>query len=500
MSAPRSILTAACLLGLGLTWVAAGPHALEVVRAQGPFGNAPYDDPAALIGAPATRFYDPLGPLFGSPTHGRVKLVEPAYNIAADTNGLPTPNLLLTLGAGSDVIVRFDPPVTNCPANPHGIDLLVFGNAFYSAAGAVSDDADMNTLLLTGGVFAEQLKVSVSPGYTSQPGESPADPDTWPWHRYETGPYADTAFPTHAFRWDRATAAWTEDLMDFSKPVNPAMESVIRAGGLTAADALDLYDGSGGGTGLDLAESGFDWIRFVRVDGLDAGFAEGEIDAFAAALPRLIGDSLTVVPQGISTNPVSLFFQWSTLPGITQLRLDVTELDAMARIATTPVDDLTSLPTLPGVPLNVIELTASRLIGAGNLSVVTDLALSTGPGYAGDGSDLVVLRPGGGGWTELPFTFEPENSGVLVENVTAFSTFVLAQLAAPPLQISRNEESIHLIYPPVVGNLHVLEKSTNLWTWFPIHALTASNTTPVEVVETMEPTVRALYRLRMEAP
>ncbi|HLP76652.1 MAG TPA: hypothetical protein VK327_06985, partial [Candidatus Paceibacterota bacterium] len=204
-----AVLAGSLLIALTPHSAALSPYAVEVISAQGPFGPTVYGDTNSVLGAPATRYYDPSG---GS---RRVKLVEPAFNVASDTNGLITPNLVLTFNAGSQLIVRFDHPVSNNPANPYGIDLLVFGNTLYGA-GFVNDATDMNTRSLGGsssGSADDAVAISVSPGYTSLPGEDANDPSTWPWYRYAFGPYGDTGFPTQAFKWNRTAASWTDEVM-----------------------------------------------------------------------------------------------------------------------------------------------------------------------------------------------------------------------------------------------------------------------------------------------
>ena len=224
-----------------------------MVDYSGPFGRSPYDSPEAVLGKPATQFYDSW-----SGATSRVKLVEPAYN--TDTEGN---KLITTLNSGSYITVKFDHRVEDDVNNPFGLDFLVFGNAFYTGSGTVNDRTDMDNYTLTGGGWFEQVTVSVS-----QDGEN--------WYTYSDGPYGDTSFATQAYEWDSETGTWTDNEMDFTKPVDPSLAAALEAGGMTAAQAIAMYDGSGGGTGFDLAESNFDWIQYIRVEGNG-----GEIDAFS---------------------------------------------------------------------------------------------------------------------------------------------------------------------------------------------------------------------------
>jgi hypothetical protein len=259
-----TFLTALMLCGLLAAagtpaFAAYSPYAAEVVDSSGPFGRSPYDDPASVLGKPSTGFYDSW-----SKTTSRVKMVEPAYNTDVDGN-----KLITTLNSGSYITVKFDHRVEDDVNNPFGLDFLVFGNAFYTGSGMVNDKSDMNSYSLTGGIFAEPVTVSVSQ-------------DGLDWYTYINGPFGDAAFPTQAYEWDSANSKWTDNEMDFTKPVDPSIAATLEAGGLTVAQAIAMYDGSGGGTGFDLKDSGFDWIQYIKVEG-----AGGEIDGFSdvAAVP-----------------------------------------------------------------------------------------------------------------------------------------------------------------------------------------------------------------------
>ncbi len=246
---------------------APSPYAAALVDYEGPFGDGAYSYPEALLGKPATQFQD------GAGVTSRVKIVEPAY-----VYGLDDEPLITTLNPGSHITVRFDHKVLDDSENPYGIDFIVFGNSFFSLGGeSVNDDSDMNKALLSGGGWFEKVTVSVS-----QDGET--------WYTYDNGPYGDNLFPTQAYDWDEENSQWTDTEMDWTRPVNPAL-TLEDFEGKTAAEAIAMYKGSAGGTGFDLSESGYEWIQYIRVQGLEGEFAEGEIDAFADVAPGTIEDN-----------------------------------------------------------------------------------------------------------------------------------------------------------------------------------------------------------------
>jgi hypothetical protein len=272
-----AFLLSGMLILSGAVIASASPYATEVVDYSGKFGNSPYNDPYSVLGKPSTVFKNSG---FSTST-GVVKMVEPAYNVSPDGE-----KLITTLNSGAYITVAFDHDVYDDPANPYGIDFLVFGNAFFVGSGFVSDSTDASTYKITSGsVFAEPVTVSVS-----QDGVN--------WYTYSSGPYADSYFPTQAYAWnqdlyDSAGNGWTDEEMDFTKPVDPSLTASDFAG-LTLAEALELYDGSGGGTGFDLAESGFEWIRYIKVTGYG-----GEIDAFADVAPVPIPGAIWLLGGGL---------------------------------------------------------------------------------------------------------------------------------------------------------------------------------------------------------
>lgn len=279
----------------------ASPYATELVSfSESLTGSSLYNDPNAVLGAPTTNFAN----TWGSASEARVKLVEPAYNV--DLNG---DKVITTLNTGQSVVVGFDHQVENDANNPYGIDFLVFGNSFYTGSGTVSDASNMNTYMLSGGGtfngggYFENVVVSVSQGpeYVGQ------DPSEWTWYTFSNGPYGDNPYPTNAYLWDADSATWTDTLSDFTKPVNPdVFDSLIGQSGVSAAEAIAAYEGSGGGTGFDLDDLynlygvSLDWIQYIKVEGID-GYSGGEIDAFAdvAASPVPVPAAAWLLGSGL---------------------------------------------------------------------------------------------------------------------------------------------------------------------------------------------------------
>jgi hypothetical protein len=257
--------------------------ASEVVSYSGSFGTSPYNDPCAVLGKPATKCKN-----FGRPEPNfRVKLAEPAYYVDLNDKKVVT-----TLNPGAVIVVKFDHKVVDYPGNLYGIDFIVFGNSCFVGADYISDSTNMNTYTLTNDDQFEAVEVAVSQ-------------DGLTWYSFNSGPYADDLFPTQAYRWDRTNACWTDREMDFTKPVDPNLH-YSDFYYISAADAIDLYDGSGGGTGYDLRNltdynnlmvnpnTGYRWIQYVKLTG--TAESQGEIDAVSDA--AACGDPTHPYPAG----------------------------------------------------------------------------------------------------------------------------------------------------------------------------------------------------------
>ena len=254
----------ACAIGAQAHGQTADPFADSVVGyTPGDGVGAGFDDPTAALGEP-TRVTSPDSSFGGAVT---------PFQSAFGTDEL------VTVGRGGQLTVAFDEPVRNDPGNPFGIDLLVFGNA------AFSDNDFPNGIV--GGIFAEGGTVSVS-----------ADGVNF----FEiAGAAADGAFPTNGFT-DPSAPFTTGGVVatgtipsDFTKPVDPSFDPA----GLTLADILAAYDGSGGGVGIDIGTVGLSEISFVRITNAIDAAGTPEIDGFADVAVPTPGAASLLAGAGI---------------------------------------------------------------------------------------------------------------------------------------------------------------------------------------------------------
>lgn len=245
----------ACLL-VALTGTTPAQFASTVIAYDRGDCTTDYDDPNAALGAPDRMTADwPSGT-------APVTIFNPPWG--ADTNAWGA-DQVFSFGSGGFIEVMFDAPVEDDPRNPFGIDLIVFGNA-----GLISADWPPTTCTDPAMLFGDDRgTIEVS-----------QDGAAW----YGVTPLADALFPTTGW----ADAVHTAP-SDFLRPVNPSL-TLADFDGLTEAQALALYAGSGGGAGIDLAETGLAWIRYVRVTNNHPASAalDVDIDAFAdvAAVPE----------------------------------------------------------------------------------------------------------------------------------------------------------------------------------------------------------------------
>ncbi|MFZ9882640.1 MAG: hypothetical protein ACO3QC_14715, partial [Phycisphaerales bacterium] len=92
------------------------PFAASVVSyTPGAGAVAGFTDASTTLGSPERFTGEGLFPQCVTP-------FQPAYR----------PNEVVSIGAGGSLVVEFDHDVLDDPRNPFGVDLLVFGNAFFT--------------------------------------------------------------------------------------------------------------------------------------------------------------------------------------------------------------------------------------------------------------------------------------------------------------------------------------------------------------------------------
>jgi hypothetical protein len=219
---------------------------------------------AVIAYTPGTGFATEFGTGLGF-TNAAVALGEPSRITPGQFGGPVDPfnppylrDQIVSLGQGGSLTLRLDSPARNDSRNPFGLDFVVFGNSgFIITNGNFSGGGITDGSLFAANEGATHVSVSVdgSSFYQLTPSLSPT---------------VDGLYPT-------------DGLGDFHIPVDLTLKSADFAG-KDLAGIRALYDGSGGGTGFDIAwardNSGnpvvLDAINFVRIDVLSGA---SEIDA-----------------------------------------------------------------------------------------------------------------------------------------------------------------------------------------------------------------------------
>jgi hypothetical protein len=156
-------------------------------------------------------------------------------------------NQIFSIGAGGFLTVQFNTPIQNNPANPFGLDFIIFGHAGFNIT-----NGDYFGGGITDGTF-----------YTSPPGNTTISVSS-------DGVNFFTLNPSLAPNFDGLFP--TDGSGNFQQAVNPSLQNSDFAG-LGLAGIRSLYNGSAGGMGYDiswaLGTSGLSDISYIRIDGVD---------------------------------------------------------------------------------------------------------------------------------------------------------------------------------------------------------------------------------------
>jgi len=282
-----AIWTVGLILGAAGAQAASGNHAIRVIDYEPGLDPGAYTNATAALGSPSRQTDDP------HPQWGGIWPVDPF-------SAPYLPYQIVEIGSGGQLTLAFEHPVLNDPTHPYGIDLLVFGNAFFQLN---PDWTTANGQL--GGTNEGLTVVSVS-----------ADGQRFFRLDPERSALIDSWHPT-------------DGQGDFARPVNPVLGPADFAG-LELEGIRRLYDGSGGGTGLKLDhavdEHGepvvLPWIRFVR---FEQASGRAQVDAVSGVAPRpTLFNDFNHPPTAANWRVAgdASLFQWDNTAGTLQVTWD----------------------------------------------------------------------------------------------------------------------------------------------------------------------------------
>ena len=249
--------------------------------------------------------YEPGTAFEGGYTNALAALGAPAVATPGEFGGPVTPlappflkEQLVSVGAGGHLVLAFDPPVFDHPANPFGMDWILYGNTGFAITNSNFSGGGITDGTLFGQTEAGATRVSVS-----------ADGAVWFPLDAALAPTIDRLFPS-----DSSGRA--------GLPVNPSLTPADFAGaGLSRI--RKLYRQSAGGTSYDLGwardanghPANLPAARFVRIDVLRG---KAEVDAAAAVMPT--GETALRFVETFAEDPAangwattgSTLFQWDT--------------------------------------------------------------------------------------------------------------------------------------------------------------------------------------------
>ena len=249
----RAIITSSAI-AVTSTLTLAGPFASTVLNYNaGTNAASGYTDASTALGA-AERFTgEGVFP-------GGVTPFNPAFGT----------DEIVSIGSGGFLELGFDTAITNNASNAFGIDFIVFSNAgFADTSWTDADPSNDGTGVIGSNPFifgaGGEATIQVSQDGTNWYTAAITTLDLFP-----TLGYSDFTAPTPG------SIGSVES--DFTKAMDPTLELGDLAN-LSFEQIIALYDGSGGGIGIDIDSTGLSSASYVRF--LNESGSAFEIDAVA---------------------------------------------------------------------------------------------------------------------------------------------------------------------------------------------------------------------------
>jgi hypothetical protein len=447
--------------------------AVQIMSTNGIDSMSPYEDPTAVLGPPALQFYDP----FDGDVTDRVSIIDPPFNVTPSGS-----NVLAEIEDGGEITMQLGRKIYADAHHPYGVDLVVYGYAFFdnlsTGSGIVGDGTDLSAATLKSSAFAgHPAVVSVSQDNTN-------------WLTFTN---VQEVFPDEAYRWDDKNASWTQEQMNPTKPINPYLYTNNFAR-QTVAGVLDQYAGGSGGTGYSLAKLGLPWIQYIRIQPAPGTYMV--LDAIAGVDSVVTGDALSIAPDNIAAGSSNLFFQSPNDYRQNQVAIGFDNASGIARISAVSLSDLSPFAPVEGNVSSAYQIQFLPVIESPVLYAAT-VGLRAGGDYSGNGSDLRVFEWNYTNWVSQSFTYNTTNNEAIIGGVTNFSAFVVSQIVPPTLAIESITNGYSFTLTPVPNCPETLLRSTNLYTWDSILMFTATNAQPITLEDSNAPMQKAFYRVQL---
>jgi hypothetical protein len=281
--------------------------------------------------------------------------------------------------------------------------------------------------------------------------------------------------------------------MDFTKPVNPKHKSAIETGSLFVSDALELYDGAGGGTGFDLAESGLLSIRYLRIEGVAPEWTGGEVDAVSDVRPMLFGESLTIRPENLLDNTSSLHFEGYRESSILSCTIALQQLSGVAKVAITPLKESSISNSYPETTAGIYRLSVGPIGDNSPVNFQATITFSLRTDSRLSNARLVARS--GSVWTNL---IANTTLGTFTFSLQANADIAIVAAPTPQLMIETRGSGFSFSFLSLKSWRYSLERSTNFINWQTIGQVYASDSALRYFEDTNQITKAQFYKLRAE--